>query len=299
MEYKFIIIQTINQGIFITDNVDDKQYHNSLIPKLIFDNKVLEESKKKNWYKINKLPEKIEVKQNSIYTNQRYELLDGYPISNRTPKTILNENIDDYPDILGLYTYKYDIIESPPLEVKFEYDLIKTGEIFEGTPKYKYTNNIIDELITKSDLLVDKECKIEGPDLYDIIREYIKNHIDNKVGQIIYDNSEYMLVQKKIQLNESITQKIENIIKKKSLPLIRTLNDKRVDILKISKIQKEGYTLIEGVKKSNYKLLEEYIDSLLIYIIGRINEPLKECKCCKGSGVELIKGSNEIFNIYI
>jgi len=49
----------------------------------------------------------------------------------------------------------------------------------------------------------------------------------------------------------------------------------------------KGYTNIEPFQGIGETGLKEYIDTYLNHLISVINEPLKYCPCCEGSGVKL------------
>lgn len=57
--------------------------------------------------------------------------------------------------------------------------------------------------------------------------------------------------------------------------------------LKLPPSHRDGYTVVTPFEGANYDDLINNIESYLNELITKINEPLKECECCKGNGVIL------------
>lgn len=282
---KFIIIKTKEQGYFITDNVDNAHYFNSNISKLRFDEQLLEKSFKEHWYKIKDIPKIVERIEPDKYINRRYELKDKYPVTEMTPKIILE--MDDDSDIIKLYDYKYDIITNEWQSIDFEYDLIDTESLYENTPKYPYSNFIMDQLMYPSIMLPNKPCGIKGSELYTIIREYIKLHIDNKYARVTSDYDFCFTVKKVIKLYEPVSYTRDMGTKKR--PKLTTIYnyDKQVVVFETAPKEYQKYPVQHGLIANSYAELELKIDNYLKELIEHINKPIIECVSCKGTGIVL------------
>lgn len=288
---KFIIVKTENQNLFITDNIEGKSYFNTEMSKIKFDNELLVKSFRDSWYKLSKIPLKVSIQEPQQYTNKRYELKAGYPISELTPKIIRYEEMDEDDEIKGLYTYTYDMIEGKWVDIEFEYELIEQNKFFEGKPKYSYSNYLIEELTNHPLTLIDKPCFISGKELYKIIREYIKQNINGQYARITSDYDFCLTIQKVIKLAEAQSYKVDIGTKRKPNLVTKYNKEKKVIVFQSSPEGYSSYPVQEGLSASNYEELEQKIQNYLKSLIAEINKPLEECIYCKGSGVQL---TNEI-----
>lgn len=289
---KFIILKTENQGYFITDNVEGKGYFNSEIPKLKFDNELLLLSKKEGWYKISNIPSKIEEKEKDSYTNVRYELKEGFPETELTPKVIESEFFDSDSDIAGLYKYTYDKVEGNWLEIEFEYDIIEIDKVYEGKPKYPYTNTLIAQLTQHSGLKTENPCYISGADFYNVIRNYIKTHIDGRYAKITSDYDFCLTVQKVIGLVTPEKYTINRGTEKRPKYETRYNTSKSITVFQSAPKAYNSYPVQQGLSAANYEELEKLINSYLEELITAINKPLTECPHCNGTGVVLENPKN-------
>lgn len=280
---KFIIIKTENQGLFITDNVEGHNYFNSEIPKMKFDGVVLQKSYRDGWYRLPELPKTVYLQDPPTYINGRWELKEGYPVSNLTPKTLEYMYEDD--ERMGLYKYKNDVVDGEFKQINFDYDLIEVGKFFDGKPKYPYSNRLIDELCTNRLLLLEKECFIEGRELYRIVRNYVKQNINPKYATITSDYNFCFTVEKIIELSNPIARIINTGTKRKPITKIDYTKTKRVIVFEAAPEPYNNYPVLEGISANSYEELEKKIEDYLKDIIDEINKPLQECACCKGTGV--------------
>lgn len=282
---KFIIIKTESQGYFITDNVEGRSYFNSEIPKMKFDGTVLQKAYRDGWYRLADLPKTVFLQDPPTYINGRWELKEGYPVSNLTPKILKYMDEDD--ERIGLYNYKNDIVEGEFKQIDFDYDLIEVNKFFDGKPKYPYSNKLIDELCTNRLLLLEKECFIEGKSLYGIVRNYVKRNIDPKYAVITSDYNFCFTVEKVIELSEPKSYLVKTGNKRKSSTRMEYTKTKRVIVFEAAPEPYNNYPVLEGISASSYEELEKKIEEYLKNLIDEINKPLKECHCCKGTGVVL------------
>lgn len=285
---KFLIVKTKEQGIFISDNVENSSYFNSRIPNLFFDGEKLQATYKQNWYILPKLPEKIQKKGSDTYINSRYEIKVGFPISELTPKIIMKEDWDDDSEISGLYIYKYDTIEGSLEDVEFDMEILSEEENFYvEKPKYKATPSFMTALTTHPALHSERPCSISGKDLYTVIRNHVKLNINPKYATITSDYDFCLTVQKVI-LHEPESYSV-NVGKRKPKYETRYRRQRTVKIFETSPEGYSNYPKQVGITAKNQKELEEKIDQYLEDLMKKINEPLVDCECCKGLGVILDK----------
>ncbi len=143
---------------------------------------------------------------------------------------------------------------------------------------------------TPKPLLASKPCKLTRKYSYDIVRGYIKKHIDKNYAYISSDYDFCLTVQKILKLQESETHEMFGLFDGKPKGKKKFI-DKKVEIFKTSPPEKngkprDGYPLIEPFKGDNindlFSIVEKYLKDLMLII----NEPLKECSHCKGTGAE-------------
>ena len=200
---EFIIIKTDKNGMFISDNTKGEGYFNSQIKNLIFDESILEATPRKDWYKLTTIPKTIKIKGQQQYTNRRYELKEGFPISELTPKTIAYDEMGDESDVYGLYSFKHDTIEAEWEEIEFEIEILsEENNFYLETPKYKGTPSLITQLTTHPALQYDRPCSLSGKELYKVLRNYINLYIDGRFAKVTSNYDFCLTVEKVITLNE-------------------------------------------------------------------------------------------------
>jgi len=119
---KLVIIQSTS-GIYISDNVLGDNYFTSKLQGYKIDGLDAEKTYVKDWFKVSSIPIKIERNLPEKRINVRYELKEGYPESELTPKVINVSYIDEddqYYRVVSLYDVKYDLEPSRYEDVEFE-----------------------------------------------------------------------------------------------------------------------------------------------------------------------------------
>lgn len=286
-----LIMITSKSNNYISDNVNNEGYFHTKIADLLFDGQKLERTYDKSWLKINSIPKKIERVKPKSRINQRYELKEGYPEGELTPKIVSYSDFDDnYDEVRGLYTYKYDEVEEGFEDVKFEVNVIEEveGEFemkqLQYTPKY----NFLDQIQTHPKLLPLKPCKLTHEQSYKIIRDFVKNNIDSKYAVITSDYDFCFTVKKKIELYEPRQYQVDiNMMHKRRKPKYETRyqRSREVTIFEVAPKSYQSYTIVEPFEGNSYEDLLMNIDTYLKELITKINDPLTECECCKGTGV--------------
>lgn len=284
----FIVISTKNKGIFITDNVENKSYFTSKIPNLFFDGVKLVATFKSEWYKLSKIPQNIKIKGQDTYTNKRYELKSGYPVSELTPQVMTYDDFDSDDETAGLYIYKYDIVEGQLEDVEFNIEILSEEDNFYAEkPKYPSTPSLITSLTIHPVLHTERPCSISGAELYKIIRAHVKANINPRYASVSSDY-DFCLSVNKIITHEPESYTI-NVGKRKPKYETRYKRNRIVKILEISPQRRDGYLTQEGLTGKNQKDLEEKVDKYLEDLMENINKPYIECSCCNGLGVIIEK----------
>lgn len=302
-------------GIFICDELTS--YYQSSLHRYYFDGNIPENTFKQNWKLIKDIPKKIEIEVGQPSINHRYELNEGFPITEKTPAVIAKEDIEYdedgdviswHRDILKVYTFKSDQQPNILQDVEFDFTLIAELEDFKLTQVYypiqkgSITNDniihqLIDTIVFHPVVLETKKCKLSSKDSYAIIREHLKRNIDPKVASMT-DYDFCLTVNKHIQLNEELIEKINiNSGTRKKAKIVTKFHKKRSaivfkcapDLGTNRKNVYEGYEECISFEGENYEDLQKNIDSYLKELIDHINKPLEDCPHCDGHGVIEIK----------
>lgn len=289
---KLVMIKTKTNS-YISDNIKNEGYHHTELSKLVIDGEQLESTYNKDWFKVKDVPTKIEKMKPAQKINQRYELKEGYPESELTPKIVQTSDFyDKYEDVSGLYTYKYDEVEGGLEEIEFEVNVIEELDVeFEmKRVDYKPEYNFLDKLETHPILLPSKPCKLTHKQSYDIIRNHIKHNIDSKYARVTSDYDFCLTVKKVIELYEPQSYQVNlNAGHSRRKPKYETRFkiNKELTIFEVAPKVYNEYTVVTPFTGDNYDDLLNNIEKYLNELMSKINEPLKECECCKGNGVIL------------
>lgn len=318
------IIDTGN-GCFISDcfasDGYEYNYHSSKLKNLLFDGVYPAASYKKNWLFIPKFPTKIQKEVGGGKTNYRWELKDK-SLSDKfkevIPDEYSGEDYDFYFDdenmfkFDSLYDYKSDEIPKALEDVEIEWENILKISDFKEPPKinfkgisrigwsdtvYTIDNEQVkhfefDEMIIPEILIHNRSCFFTSKQVYDITRQWVKDHINNNVVQVTTDNDLCFEVKKKIPLYEEKVIHYQNLFgrtKKERNKWYTTTKKYRDDCCVFEMTSKEkhyqGYTPIAEMYANSEEELQDKMQDWLDYLIGQINKPLIECPHCKGKGV--------------
>ncbi len=293
----------------------DEMIVNGKIPKKTFHS---------GWFLIDEEPKTIQryVRQPDI--NHRYELIDKTMKSSKLPLVFNREDVaeyvdgywewnDDYctykslyrlvvdkqPDILEDVEFEYETLMEVS-QVKpgkgFAYDVQRTRWKKDGTKKLTekdIQHQLIDKIVFPDILLPERPCSLTPKQSFDIIRQYVKQHINYEVATITSDYDFCFTVKKKIPLSEpeEYTVDVNNSIlqKRKRKPKYETRYKKSREIECFNMAPKpyQNYSIIQGFRADNQEDLKDRIDNYCEGLIMSINEPVKDCPQCKGRGVIL------------
>lgn len=279
----FTIIKTINDGMFIKD---DSNY-GSNVASYFFDGEKLIQTQKDKWFKISKIPTIVQKQGSDTYTNKRYELKAGYPISDLTPQVIAYNDLDSDDEIAVLYTLKHDVVAGILEDLDFEIEVLdEVDNFYIEKPKFPGTSLLMSELTSHPDLIDSRPCKISSKDLYRITRDYIKANIDNKYAGITSDYNFCLTVVKNIGIDPE-PYYVAGGTKRKPTRELRYKRQRTVEAYKTSPEGYSSYPTISPISARNRKELDNKIQIFLEELITDINKPYVECECCKGMGVIL------------
>lgn len=264
--------------------------------------KILSPSFNPYWYISDEPPTLLEVKQPAAYINHRYELKDETLKSDKIPLVIKYEEIEEedgvwygrYNNLESLYKLCCDTTEEKYEPVEFSYQTVLSVEDIKCPETAVFTKNIqfssVAKMLYPPIVLPNTICELTAEESYKIVREYIKLNIDPKYAEITSDYDFCFTVKKKIQLSEEEKYTIDvNSFslgrKKKPKYETRYRTHKSITCFEIAPKPYHDYTVIKPFRANNQKELEEQINKYLKDLIKKINEPIKYCKCCKGTGV--------------
>lgn len=148
----------------------------------------------------------------------------------------------------------------------------------------------LDTILTPEFAIHKKPCSLTSKQTYDIVRTWIKDNIDPKQAVITSDYDFCFTVKKKVAVKPWVktVEELKANGKSYKTPKYKkhTVTHKEVEIFEMTHGEKgyQNYTIIEGFTGES---LEDLVDNMKIYLqslIDTINEPVKECECCGGTG---------------
>jgi hypothetical protein len=283
----------------------------------LFDGKEAETTFHSAWSRIDTLPSEVYQKQPSKEVNRRYELIDPKLRSAEIPDVLPVIDGDDgygwaLPEdkrhLSSLYSFKVDYTEEEPLPIDFVIkEAFTVDELIDSTG-FNFTRRydrrdiavtegdvqyqIVDKITLPGILLPLKPCMLTSEASYGIVRAYIKNHINPQYATISSDYDFCFQVDKRITLAEPVTYRVNlnaSYPRRKPKYEERLRTDRAVVIFEMTHANKpwRDYTVLPGFKGENLLDLEDNITAFCEDIVQRMNEPIEECKHCKGSGIKL------------
>lgn len=277
--------------VYITDALEKDKYYKKDLSSYNINNEKPNKSNIEKWYEISEIPKTITRKVEGTTINQRYELKEGYPESELTPKVISYYDNDEYEEVLGLYTYKCDKTEPTEEEVDFELSIIDEQDNFKLIKEeFPVNYNFIDKLKYNPVQLPYKPCSLTDEEtVYNLIRQYVRENIDTRYARIIDDDKWKFTVVKDIALYKPIEYQVDinaGYSRRKPKYENRYRTSKSIKMIEMS-YKHTGYTRPPIFCGENYEDLKNNIDNYLKKLIDEINKPYVECPCCKGHGVVL------------
>lgn len=322
-ELKITGIKTKN-GYLISDQ-PNSEYHSSSLNNYFINGKKPRESFHKHWLWIDNEPQKIERKQSQSNINYRYMLIDESLESDKFPLIFKREDVatydsdegdwewnKEYSHLRSLYKLIYDKQPEIMVDVEFKYNTaLELDEVkeFNGfsypvqRSQYKSdglinltekdaSNQLLDKILFPKPVLSMLPTKLSSDQFYKIIREHVKQNINNKVAEITSDYDFCFNVKKKIGLSSPIKHETETLKSNGRSYKNRKINVsyqkvRSVGIFEMTNASNKykGYTVIPGIAGTDVDDLKNKIDTYLSELMEMINEPLEDCPHCDGMGV--------------
>lgn len=280
-----LIAIKVKDGYYVSDNVKDESYFYTKIFSNKYDVEILK-TFHKDWGLCKDLPKLVFNKKPDQNLNPRWELKQGFPESELTPKILSSE--PDH-DIRGLYTYCVDKIEGEEYSEEIVVEVIAEQDDFEIKQlSYNVSHNLIDRITTPSILLVNKATKIGCDESYKIIREFVKANINPLCAKITSDYDFHFAVSKIISHKpEEYLANISHTKKTKYETRYRRERTVKILDLQTKGNSFSGSSFAPEFQGKNYddcmSKLNEYLDNLKV----DITTPTKECEHCNGTGIEI------------
>lgn len=296
---QLIAIKTKDK-VFVSDNVSNSGYFSSKLSSYLFDGELLTKTYKSDWFTLRQIPSKIEREVPPQKVNIRYELREGFPESELTPKIIEKSYIDEdspYYEVQGLYERKWDETDAGLEELEFELNIIEERDRFEFTQeKYPVKYNFLNILNIHPILLSTTPCTLSRKDSYDIIRRYVKEKIDPRYAYISSDYDFHFEVKKKVKLHEPFKYEVDVNSGTRRRPKIETRyrHNREVSVIEFAEdpSRYKGSTYSPTFNGDNAEDLKNKVEAYLEELLEEINRPYVDCKHCKGAGV-VLEGVNQ------
>lgn len=315
---KLIGIKVKDKGFFITNNLDNS-YSTSHLGSYFINGETPQPSFHKSWFRVESEPKSLQQTVTQPNTNERYELRDK-SLSDKFKEVYFKKDVflgwDDneaiwdkeFDKVRSLYEFKSDAQPSILKEIDFEYETILDIDNIEDSKNWSYPtygqygeasqtitqNNakyrMIDEILTPSLLIHNKPCKLTKQESFDIVRAWVKDHIDPRVSSITSDYDFCLTVTKRVPLAKPVEYQVDinNSIfsKRKKKPKFETRINKTKDykVYHIAPKSYQSYNVIEEFEGESQEDLQRNIQSYLDEVMAVINQPFKECSCCGGVG---------------
>lgn len=308
------------KGCYITDNPHADRWHTSKLNGLLFDGEKPQPTYHKSWFFISKPPDRVERLVAQPDTSHRFELIDETMASDRVAPvldygTAVDEEgdwcsefahleslyrfvSDPQPDKLALVEFSFgvgaefdDIVEFNGFSYPAQTGQYRSDGMGKITQEH-VEHQLLDRILFPSIVLPSRPSKLSSEQSYQIVREYIKQHIDPNVAEITSDYNFCFTVKKRIALRKPYTQQVEILTArgksyKNKRWRKRYVVKRRVEVFEMtwSPRNYQDYTPIEGFRGENWEDLEAKINTYCEELIELINTPLKDCPTCEGMGV--------------
>ena len=268
----------------------------------LFDGQKALPTRKPEWFELPNLPKKVERIVKPPQTISCYKLKDGFVPTDKLPQEVPADffawdgEIDEYEnaEIMGLYEPTYNQKPEYLEEVEFEIETIAhkgSNWNFVAAPK-NVQHYLIDEITKHLDVLQDEPCFLTTEESYKRIREFVKLNINPRAAYVSSDYDFHFEVSKKIALHEKV--KFQRNVKpfaKRPKYVDDYRDDRKLSVYDIipKEDKRASYSEHSHVapkfEGANYEDLENNINNYLSELIGKINEPVKDCPHCEGRGV--------------
>lgn len=272
-----------------------------------------------NWFFVPKTDEPllIEEKESSEIYNRRLELFDKTLANEKIPLILECEQDDNYEwvpknsehkHLSSLYRLAFDTkpetfkIADVDFQIILKTEVVNTPEAFsfriacaynkiQTITQNSFKNSVLDSIMFPSMVLHELPMTADSQLVYAILRQYIKDNIDNTAAEITSDYDFCFSVEKKIKLTK-IEEFVRTIEKgkgrcKRKVRETQFLDTRKRRVFEMTYSPKNysDYTPIKEITGKNAKELRDKIINLCEETIKLINEPIADCPHCDGKGV--------------
>lgn len=149
----------------------------------------------------------------------------------------------------------------------------------------------LEKMLTPEFLLHKRPCSLSSVQVYKIVRQYVKQHINYDVATITSDYDFCFTVKKRVKI-KPIHKRTE--IKKQNgrsyaTPKYKetTETHRLIQVFEMTnaKDRYNGYTVIDGFNADSLEDMQTQVKVYLETLMETINSPLKECPHCNGVGI--------------
>lgn len=287
-----------DSGVFISDTTNN--YSSSKLERLFINGEKPKSSHVRNWFVIDEMPVSIKKQELDRHNPKQWELIDPDMESKALPLIV---EYDEYNEILydstisDLYTLHYDFVPGEIVDVPFEVEVITEVKNFRLPPKVDYTvkkkdrartveviidntnfeHQLLDKLIIPEVLIHEYPCKLPSSELYQIVRQHIKENIDTRHARVTSDYDFCFRVRKPVpivgpgkidhnSLMDGTFYQKESILKEEEFDIFEMTPENE---------RHKGYTPIKGISANSQTELKEKIDKFLDELMRFINEPTR------------------------
>ena len=221
----------------------------------------------------------------------------GYTPSDNLPPVITMEECynDEFEEVMGLYTKKYDELPAENEDVEFKIVEFFKKENYEFVPNtYNAEVSLLTMIEQPEFAYQEMPCKLSSEQMFEIIRIYVKENINVDAATITSDYSFHFEVKKKIGLAEPYNKlyNTNTSTRRNAKPkwVTRTISEKQETILNIKdKVSSTSYGenchVAPAIVGENYADLNEKVTKYLDGLMEEINKKYCECPHCKGWGI--------------
>ena len=310
-----IAIKT-KKGFYVSEGKsEDKKFSYTSLDSYIFDGKSPEKTFMPQWIFLKKTPKHIEILKQQPNINTRYELINKNLSSDKIPLVIefAELELDEiFSGLQSLYELKSESQPPKLTDVEFSFTVImeldeikdwngfsfpaETRSLGIGTKTYNITEKdveyqLLDKILFPNIVLAARPCRLSSKQSYDIVRNFVKTHINPRYAVVTSDYDFCFTVEKRIERFEPLEYLVEigfgkRKHKEKKYNIARTV---KVFEMTYSPENYKGYTPIEGFVGENWNDLSKKVISFCENLVNTLNEPVKDCPHCKGTGVSLDK----------
>lgn len=308
-------------GVFLSyDRSDGIYYGFQTIDAILFDGERGQPTHSQDWVKVAKMPTKISVLVNQPNVNHRFVLTEAIPgldLPTSIPREEAGAYARDgdfkwyakYAKFQSFYSETSDAQpqkeEEIPFSIKvileidqikeyagFSYPIQRTQWEHDGLMNLTEGNvlhNEVDTILFPDIVLPARTSKLTSKQTYKIIRQHVKTNINPHYAAITSDYDFCFTVEKVIPLTKPVAyQRDVSRFGARKPKYVTDYRDKRsIKVFEMTSDEDnyKGYTPITPFVGKSVDDLKRNIDEFLADLMAYINEPIKDCACCQGTGV--------------